>query len=73
MVTVSVEVTCLLEDFTVSATMPTYLSFNGISAINIAQNLVKHELTKHIVIDASYMKSLMYNQIVMLHHVPLEE
>jgi hypothetical protein len=55
MATVTAEVTWLLEDFGVPATAPTPLSTDSTGAISIARDPVKHELTKHIGIDASYM------------------
>jgi hypothetical protein len=56
----------------VPATAPTPLSTNSTSAISIAWDPVKHELTKHIGIDASYMRSQVRDQVVSLHHVPSE-
>ena len=47
------------------------LSFHGTGAINIAQDPVKHELTKRIGVDASYMRSQVHDQVVTLH-VPSE-
>ena len=55
--TVTTEVTWLrwlLEDFGVTVSTPT-LSFDSTGAINIVRDPVKHELTKHIGVDASYM------------------
>jgi hypothetical protein len=56
----------------VPATAPTPLSSNSTGAISIARDLVKHELTKHIGVDASNMRSQVHDQVVSLHHVPLE-
>ena len=39
-------------------------------AISIARDHVKHELTKHIGVDASYMRSQVHDQIVALQYVP---
>jgi hypothetical protein len=75
MATVTAEVTWLrwlLEDFGVSATAPTPLSSDSTGAISIARDPVKHELTKHIAVDASYMRSQVHDQVVSLHHVPSE-
>ena len=47
----------LLEDFGVPAIAPNPLSSDSTGAISIARDLVKHELTKHIGVDASYMRS----------------
>jgi len=60
MTLVTVEVTWLrwlLEDFGVSVSMPTPLLSDSIEAISIARNPVKHELTKHIDIDAHFTRS----------------
>jgi hypothetical protein len=54
---VTMEVTWLrwlLEDFSVSISMLTPLLSNSIGAISIARDLVKHELTKHIGVDAHF-------------------
>jgi hypothetical protein len=75
MATVTAEVTWLrwlLEDFGVPATAPTSLSTDSTGAISIARDPVKHELTKHIGVDASYMRSQVHDQVVSLHHVPSE-
>jgi hypothetical protein len=57
MTLVTMEVTWLrwlLEDFGVSISMLTPLLSNSIGAISIAHDLVKHELTKHIGVDAHF-------------------
>jgi hypothetical protein len=56
----------------VPATAPTPLSTNSTGAISIAWDPVKHELTKHIGVDASHMRSQVRDQVVSLHHVPSE-
>jgi hypothetical protein len=43
----------LLKDFGVSVTIPTYRPYQTIP-ISIARDSVKHELTKHIGVDASF-------------------
>ena len=43
----------LLQDFGVSVTTPTLLLSDSTCAISIARDPVKHELTKHIGVDAS--------------------
>ena len=48
------------------------LSSNSTGVINIARDPVKHELTKHIDVDASYMRSQVHDLVVTLHHVPSE-
>jgi len=75
MATVTAEVTWLrwlLEDFGVPITAPTPLSTDSTGAISIARDPVKHELTKHIGVDASYMRLQVHDQVVSLHHVPSE-
>jgi hypothetical protein len=62
----------LLEDFGVSISAPTHLLSDSTGAISIARDPVKHELTKHIGFDASYMRSQVQNQIVALRYVPSE-
>jgi hypothetical protein len=44
----------LLEDFGVSVSMPTPLLSDSTEAISIARNPVKHELTKHVDVDAHF-------------------
>lgn len=54
-------------------TAPTPLSSDSFlydSAINMARDPVKHELTKHIGIDASYTRSQVHDYATTLHHVP---
>ena len=62
----------LLDDFGVSTTAPTPLSSDSTGAISIARDPVKHELTKHIGVDASYTRSQVQDQIVALQFVPSE-
>jgi hypothetical protein len=47
----------LLEDFGVSVTTPTSLLLDSIDAISIARDPVTHELTKHIGVDASFVRT----------------
>jgi hypothetical protein len=57
MALVTAEVTWLrwlLEDFGVSVSMPTPLLSDSIGAISIARDPVKHELTKHVDVDAHF-------------------
>jgi hypothetical protein len=57
MTLVTAEVTWLrwlLEDFGVSVSMPTLLLSNSTGAISIARDPVKHELTKHVGVDAHF-------------------
>jgi hypothetical protein len=58
MALVTVEVSWLrwlLEDFVVSVSMPTPLLSDSIGAISIARDPIKHELTKHVGVDAHFM------------------
>ena len=43
---------------------PTPLSSDSTGAISIARDPVKHELTKHIGVDASYMRSQVHDAVV---------
>jgi hypothetical protein len=47
----------LLEDFGVSISMPTPLLSHSTGAINIDRDPVKHELSKHIGVDAHFTQS----------------
>jgi hypothetical protein len=62
----------LLEDFGVSVTTPTPtpLLSDSTCAISIAHDLVKHELTKHIGVDASFIHAGVQDQVVALQIVP---
>ncbi|WVZ72071.1 hypothetical protein U9M48_020586 [Paspalum notatum var. saurae] len=60
MALVTAEVTWLrwlLADFGVSVSIPTPLLTNSTGAISIARDPVKHELTKHIGVDAYYTRA----------------
>jgi hypothetical protein len=57
---VTVEVTWLrwlLEDFGIFVSMSTPLLSNITGAMSIARDPVKHELTKHISVDAHFTRS----------------
>uniref|UniRef100_A0ACD5WQK8 Uncharacterized protein n=1 Tax=Avena sativa TaxID=4498 RepID=A0ACD5WQK8_AVESA len=56
----------LLADFGVSITTPTLVLSGSIGAISVAHDPVKHELTKHIGVDAFYTCA----QVVALQYVP---
>jgi len=62
----------LLEDFGVSVSMPTPLLSDSTSAINIARDPVKHELTKHIGVDAYYTWAQVQDDVIALRYVPSE-
>jgi hypothetical protein len=62
----------LLEDFDVSVSMPTPLLSNSTGAISIARDPVKHELTKHVGVDAHFTRSQVQDGVVALQYVPSE-
>jgi hypothetical protein len=63
---VTVEVTWLLADFDVALSSSTPMHCDSIGAISIAQDLVKHELTKHVRVDCFYVRSDVQDKIVAL-------
>ena len=62
----------LLEDFRVSVSRPTPLLSDSKGAISIACDPVKHELTKHIGVEAFYVRAGVQDQVIALQHVPSE-
>jgi hypothetical protein len=62
----------LLEDFGVSVSMPTPLLSDSTGAISIARDPVKHELTKHVSVDAHFTRSQVQDGVVAFQYVPLE-
>jgi hypothetical protein len=75
MALVTTEVTWLrwlLEDFGVSVSIPTPLLSDNTGAISIARDPVKHELTKHIGVDAHFTRSQVQDGIVALQYVSSE-
>jgi hypothetical protein len=52
--------------------MPTALLSDNTGAISIARDPVKHELTKHIVVDAHFTRSQVQDGVVALQYVPSE-
>ena len=75
MASVTAEITWLrwlLQDFGVSVAAPTPLLSDSTGALSIARDPVKHELTKHIGVDASYMRSQVQERTVVLQYVPSE-
>ena len=53
----------LLEDFGVSISGPAPL---------LSDSTVKHELTKHIGVDASYTRAQVHDDVITLQYVPSE-
>jgi hypothetical protein len=62
----------LLADFEVSVTTPTPVLSDSTGAISIARDPVKHELTKHIGVDAFYTRAQVQAQVIVLQYVPSE-
>ena len=62
----------LLEDFGVYVSAPTSFLCDSKCAISIAKDPVKHELTKHISVNASYIRTQVQDQVVALQYVPSE-
>lgn len=62
----------LLADFGVSCDVSTPLLCDNTGAIQIANDPVKHELTKHIGVDASFTRSHCQQSTIALHYVPSE-
>jgi hypothetical protein len=62
----------LLEDFGVSFSILTPLLSDNIGVINITRDPIKHELTKHIGVDAYFAWSQVQDGVVALQYVPLE-
>ena len=62
----------LLADFGVSVTTPTTLLSDSTGDISIARDPVKHELTKHIGVDASFVRASVQDQIIALQFVSSE-
>jgi hypothetical protein len=62
----------LLEDFGVSVSIPTPLLSDSTGAISIARDPIKHELTKHIGVDAHFTRSQVQDGVVALQYMPSE-
>jgi hypothetical protein len=56
----------LLANFGVSVTTPTTLLSDNTGAISITRDPVKHELTKHIGVDAFYVRATVQDQVIVL-------
>jgi hypothetical protein len=75
MTLVTAEVTWLrwlLEDFSVSVSMSTHFLSDSTGDISIARDPVKHELTKHVGVDAHFTRLHVYDGVVTLQYVPSE-
>ena len=62
----------LLADFGISCDAPTPLLCDNTGAIRIANDPVKHELTKHIGVDAFFTRSHCQQNTIALQYVPSE-
>ena len=62
----------LLDDLGVLCHTPTPLLCDSTAAIQIANDPVKHELTKHIGVDAFFTRSHCQQSTVKLQYVPSE-
>jgi hypothetical protein len=62
----------LLENFGVSVSLSTPLLSDTTGAISIACDPVKHELTKHIVVDAHFTRSYVQDGVIALQYVSSE-
>jgi hypothetical protein len=62
----------LLADFGVCVTTPTPVLSDSTGAISIARDPIKHELTKHIGVDAFYTRAQVQAQVITLQYVPSE-
>jgi archaellum component FlaD/FlaE len=64
---VTVEVTWLLwllADFGVATSSSTLVHYDSTGAISIAQDPVKHKLSKYIGVDCFYVRSIVQDKIV---------
>jgi len=59
----------LLEDFGVSLSMPTPLLSDSTGAISMARDLMKHELSIHVGVDAFYTRAQVHDGIVAPRYV----
>ena len=62
----------LLVDFGNSCGAPTPLLYDNIGAIQITNVPIKHELTKHIGVDAFFTRSHCHQETIALQYVPSE-
>jgi hypothetical protein len=72
---VTAEVTWLrwpLPFFGVALSSSTHVHCDSTSVISTTQDLVKHELTKHVGVDCFYVRSDVQDKIIALQYVPSE-
>jgi hypothetical protein len=62
----------LLADFGVSVLTPTTLLSDSTGAISIAHDPIKHELAKHIGVDAFHVRATVQDQVIALQYMPSE-
>ena len=62
----------MLQDLGVSIASPTPLHYNITGVHQIIVDPVKHELTKHIGVDAYFTRCSVRDQTVTLHYLPSE-
>lgn len=62
----------LLAEFGICLTTSTPVHCDSIDAISIAQDPMKHQLTKHIGIDCFYVRSAVQDHVVSLQYLPSE-
>ena len=62
----------ILQDFGVPITSPTPLHCDSTGALQIAADPVKHELTKHIGVDAHFTRCSVRDRVVSLQYLPIE-
>jgi hypothetical protein len=62
----------LLANFGVAISSSTPMHYDSTGAISIAQDPVKHELTKYVGVDCYYVQSVVHDKIIALQYVPSE-
>ena len=62
----------MLQDLGIPVTSPTPLHCDNTGALQIVVDPVKHELTKHISVDAHFTRCSVRDQIVSLHYLLTE-